>query len=147
MRLRVTTPLAVVVEVDDVRHVRAEDETGMFGVQTHHAGLLTVLAISVLSWRDGAGHEHHVAVRCGVLSVRSDVVEVATRDAVASDDLAQLERDVLARFRQQARAEEAARGSTARLELAAIRRIYDYVRGERSRPAISVSKENGDERA
>jgi F-type H+-transporting ATPase subunit epsilon len=144
MRLHATTPLAIVVDADDVTHVRAEDETGAFSLQPHHAGFLTVLAISVVTYRDRARREHHVAVRGGILSVRGDVVAIATRDAVAGDDLAQLERDVLARFRQEEHAAATARGATARLELAAIRRIYEYLRGERTTHAFAVREEGAD---
>ena len=86
MRLLVTTPVSVVIDADDVAHVRAEDETGAFGVLPGHADFITVLAISVITWRDQAGVEHHVAVRGGVLTVRDgDLVEVATREAVGDD--------------------------------------------------------------
>jgi len=33
VRLAVTTPAGVVVDADDVRHVRAEDATGAFGIE------------------------------------------------------------------------------------------------------------------
>lgn len=135
MKLILTTPLAVVVEADDVRHVRAEDETGAFGVSPRHADLLTVLAVSVLTWQDREGHEHHVAVRGGVLSVREGrLVEVATPEAVLVEggaDLAALERAVLARFRARAETEESAHGSVERLRMAALRRLYEYLQGGR----------------
>ena len=59
MKLTVTTPLAIVVEADDVAHLRAEDETGAFGILPGHADFLTALAVSVVSWRDERGAEHH----------------------------------------------------------------------------------------
>ena len=144
MRLRITTPLAITVDADDVRHVRAEDATGAFGIQPHHGRLVTILATSVVTWRDGAGCEHHVAVRGGVLAVNAETVEVATREATSSDDLEQLERDVVARFRREATTEQAARGGAARIELAAIRRICDYLRGER--PHVAIGEETSDGR-
>lgn len=143
MRLRVTTPLELAVEIEDVRHVRAEDATGAFGIQQHHAPLVTILAISVVTWRDAGGCEHHVAVRGGVLSVRAGVVEIATREAVTGDDLVQLERAVIARFRREEQVEQSARGGAARLETTAIRRIYEYIRGERPR-LVMTGEENGD---
>jgi F-type H+-transporting ATPase subunit epsilon len=79
MRLLVTTPTAILLDVDDVRHVRAEDRTGAFGIQPGHAEFLTVLTVSVLSYRDAAGVERYVAVHGGVLRVRGgSAVEVAT---------------------------------------------------------------------
>ena len=143
MKLRVTTPLAIAVEADDVRHVRAEDATGAFGIQPHHGHLVTLLAISVITWRDQAAREHHVAVAGGVLTVDAETVDVATREAITGDDLEQLEREVLARFRRQAMTELAARAGAARIELAAIQRISDYVRGERRYSVIREEVSDG----
>jgi hypothetical protein len=42
----------------------------------------------MVSWRDQAGAEHHLAVRGGMLEVRGgEAITVATREAIASDDL------------------------------------------------------------
>ena len=79
VRLTVATPLAIVVEADDVAHLRAEDETGAFGILAGHADFLTALAVSVLSWRDDRGAEYHIAVRGGMLEVRDGrTIAVAT---------------------------------------------------------------------
>ena len=129
MKLTVTTPLAVVVSVDDVAHLRAEDETGAFGILPRHADFLTVLAVSVVTWRDAAGREHHVAVRGGMLEMQDgERIAIASREAVAGDDLARLENDVLVRFRQQQADEQEARTDAQRLYLAAIRRIRQMLR-------------------
>src|SRR6516164_4177852 len=121
MRLTVTTPLAIVVEVDDVAHLRAEDETGAFGILPGHADFLTGLSVSVLSWRNTNGREHHVAVRGGMLEIRGGTtIAVATREAIAGDDLHRLETEVLAAFRRTTEEEKAARIDAQRLYLAAI---------------------------
>ena len=131
MRLIVTTPLAAVVQVEDVVHVRGEDPSGAFGVLPGHAEFLTALSVSVLTWRDARRSEHHVAVRGGMLSVSAeDVVTVATPEAVAGDDLQRLESEVLTRFRQQQEEERAARTESQRLHLAAIRQIMRLLRPE-----------------
>ncbi len=70
MRLSVATPLAIVVDTDDVAQLRAEDETGSFGILAGHADFVTALAISVATWRDKKGAEHYIAVRGGMLQVR-----------------------------------------------------------------------------
>jgi F-type H+-transporting ATPase subunit epsilon len=133
MRVVVTTPLATVVDASDVVHVRAEDETGAFGLLEGHTSFLTVLEVSVLSWRDWRGAEHHVAVRGGMLEMRGGaLVAVATSEAVAADDLHVLESEVLVRFRTQQEAEQAARVDAQRLHLAAIRQIVRLLRPERS---------------
>jgi len=133
MKLIVATPLATLIDVDGVLHVRAEDRTGAFGVLERHADFLTVLGVSVLSWREATGAEHHVAVRGGMLEVRGGrAVLVATPEAVAGDDLAVLESDVLARFRQRLDAERAARVDAERLRIGAIRQIITLLRPERA---------------
>jgi len=137
MRLTITTPLAIVIEASDIAHLRAEDDTGAFGILPGHADFLTALSVSVASWRDDRGAEHYVAVRGGVLEVRDgNTIAIATPEAVAGDDLHHLEYDVLAKFRCQLIEEQAARTDAQRLYLAAIRQIVRFLRDERS-PAVA----------
>jgi F-type H+-transporting ATPase subunit epsilon len=138
VRLTVATPLVIVVEVGDVVHLRAEDDTGAFGILPGHADFLTALAVSVASWRDDRGAEHHVAVRGGMLEVRDgNTIRIATPEAVAGDDLQRLETEVLAKFRRQLVEEQAARTDAQRLYLAAIRQIARFLRAERA-PTMPV---------
>ena len=138
MRLTVATPLVIVVEVGDVVHLRAEDDTGAFGILPGHTDFLTALAVSVASWRDDRGAEHHVAVRGGMLEVRDgNTIGIATPEAVAGDDLQRLETEVLAKFRLQLVEEQAARTDAQRLYLAAIRQIARFLRAERA-PTMPV---------
>ncbi len=133
MKLTVATPLAIVIEAGGVAHLRAEDDTGAFGILPGHADFLTALAVSVASWRDDRGAEHHVAVRGGMLEVRDgDTIAIATPEAVPGDDLHRLEAEVLDRFRGQFVAEQAARTDAQRLYLAAIRQIARFLRAERA---------------
>ena len=132
MKLTVTTPLAIVLDTDDVAHLRAEDATGAFGILPGHADFLTALAVSVASWRDDRGVEHHVAVRGGMLEVRGgNAIAIAAPEAVPGDDLHLLETEVLARFRRRLSEERAARTDAQRLYLAAIRQIVRFLRDER----------------
>ena len=129
MRLRVATPMAVVVDAPDVVAIRAEDGSGHFGILPGHIDFLTVLEPSVVTWRDEQGREHFVAVRGGILTVQEGrTVEVATREAVAGDDLAALQAAVLTRMRAEAQAEERERAHAARLHAAFIRRMTRYLR-------------------
>jgi F-type H+-transporting ATPase subunit epsilon len=131
MRLSVATPLAIVVDAGDVSYLRAEDETGAFGILPGHADFLTALAVSVVSWRDQDGADHYIAVRGGMLEVRGGgAIDIATREAVASDDLLRLETEVLAAFRQGVKEEQAARADSQRLYLAAIRQISRFIRSD-----------------
>lgn len=132
MRLVITTPAVVLVDRNDVRHVRAEDRTGAFGIEPGHAEFITALEVSVLTWRDAAGEEQHVAVRGGILTVCGDTVEVASRQAVGEDTLERLGRAVLERFREEAREEEQEWLSTARLHIAMVRQLQRYLDTGRS---------------
>lgn len=139
MRLLVTTPMGLVVDARDVRQVRAEDATGAFGVRPGHADLLTVLVVSVMSWLDADGSEHHVALRGGMLAVRGgQLVEVATREAVGEDSLERLSGAVLDRFREEAAAEAESRTSTAQLYLAAMRQLQQVLDAGRSASPVGA---------
>jgi len=129
MRLRITTPLAVVVDADAVRALRAEDATGSFGILSGHADFLTSLTIGVVSWRGADDTAHYCAVRRGVLSVTGGrEIAIATREAVTGDSLATLDETVLARFRADTETERAERVDSTRLQLNAIRRIVSHLR-------------------
>ena len=133
MRLTIATPLAIVIEASNVAHLRAEDDTGAFGILPGHADFLTALSVSVASWRDDHGAEHHVAIRGGMLEVRDGhAIAIATPEAVTGDDLHRLESEVLDKFRRQLVEEQAARTDAQRLYLAAIRQIARFLRTERA---------------
>jgi F-type H+-transporting ATPase subunit epsilon len=134
--LEITTPTAVAVRRDGIRHVRAEDASGAFGILPGHADFLTALAIGVVSWRDEAGAEGHCAVRGGILTVAEHGarVAIATREAVPGDDLEHLEREVLTRFQRDEDEEETARTGARRLHLEAVRLIVGFLRPDRGPP-------------
>lgn len=135
MRLLITTPTAVVVDEQYVVAVRAEDESGSFGILNNHADFLTALTVSVVSWHKADDRQRFCAVRHGVFSVtHGNEVAIATREAIAGDDLARLEHVVLAQFREALEAERTTRTGSLRLQLQAIRQIVRYLRPERPGP-------------
>ena len=141
MNLTVMTPLAIITKAGNVAHVRAEDDTGAFGILRGHADFLTALAISVVSWRDEGGGEHHIALRGGVLAVSGgETITIATREAVADDDLHRLETEVIADFQRRNEEEVTARTDAQRLYLAAIRQIYRFLRPDRSGPVPRLAR-------
>jgi F-type H+-transporting ATPase subunit beta len=82
MRLRIVTPLSVVVD-EDVDSLRAEDASGSFGILPGHAPFLTALSISIVSWRKNDS-EGFCAVRGGVMTVGTNAmpatrIDIATR--------------------------------------------------------------------
>jgi F-type H+-transporting ATPase subunit epsilon len=132
MRLLITTPTAVIADEPDVAAVRAEDETGSFGILQGHADLLTVLAVSVVAWRRLDGKQRYCAVRRGVLRVSDgNEVAIATRDAITGDDLDHLEQVVVGQLRSELETERTARTESLRLQMKAIRQIVRYLRPER----------------
>lgn len=129
MRLEVSTPTAIPVREDDLVSVRVEDASGSFGIWAGHADLITVLAVSVLSWRRRDGSEGYCAVRGGVLTVRGGhQIAVATQEAVPGEDLARLERDVLGRLRAAEEQMRDARTQARRLHVAALEQLVRYAR-------------------
>jgi F-type H+-transporting ATPase subunit epsilon len=138
MRLRIITPLAVVVDEDSVLALRAEDASGGFGIQPGHAEFLTSLTITVVRWTSGDGTRHYCAVRRGVFSVTAGrTIAIATREAVTGDDLATLDETVLARFRADIESARVERVQSTRLQLNAIRQIVGRLRSDGRRGAGS----------
>ena len=132
MRLLITTPTAVVIDDPNVVAVRAEDESGSFGILNGHADFLTALTVSVVSWHRADDRQRFCAVRRGVLSVtKGSEVAIATREALPGDDLDHLEQVVLAEFREALEAERTARTESLQLQMKAIRQIVRYLRPER----------------
>jgi F-type H+-transporting ATPase subunit epsilon len=128
MKLRIITPLSVVVDEDGVLALRAEDATGSFGILPRHAEFLTSLAISVVSWESSNGTRRCCAVRRGVLSVIAGrEIVIATREAVPGDDLATLDERVLDRFRADSEKERMEHIESTRLQLNAIRQIVSHL--------------------
>ena len=129
MRQLITAPAAVVVDDPAVLALRAEDESGSFGILRGHADFVTALSLSIVSWRSLDGRPQFCAVRRGILSVTGgNEIAIATREAVPGDDLDHLEQVVLKRFRDRLDAERSARTESLQLEMKAIRRIMRYLR-------------------
>ncbi len=127
MRLRIVTPLSIVVD-EDADSLRAKDASGSFGIRPGHAPFLTALAVSILSWKTD-GLERFCALRGGVLTVTgSTTVAISTREAVAGEDLATLDAEVLARFQSDADEERVEHVETMRLQMDAIRQMISSLR-------------------
>lgn len=132
MRLRITTPIAIVVD-RDVVSVRAEDASGSFGILQGHADFVTALEISVVSWRDNNGTPGFCAVRNGILTVSGgDRVEVATRETHIGDTLESLETVVLEGYHAHREAERSGRTASAKLRMQAIRQMVEALQDKPS---------------
>lgn len=129
MRLCITTPTSIVTDQNNVVSLRAEDESGSFGILEGHADFLTALTISVVSWKHADGRHGYCAVRYGVLAVKQGrEIVIATREAVLGDEPEKLESVVLAGFRAAAEEEVAARVASMQLHMKAIRQIIRYLK-------------------
>jgi F-type H+-transporting ATPase subunit epsilon len=133
MRLVIATPGAVVATYEDIAAIRAEDESGEFGILPRHADFLTALSVSVVGWRHMDGTQRYCAVRGGLLTVSGGrEVAIATREAIPGDDLAALEAIVLGRLATEAEEERQARARAGNLRVQAIRQIIGYLRPQAS---------------
>lgn len=129
LHLTVTTPSAVLIDRTDVASVRAEDESGGFGVLPGHADLLTVLPPSVVRWRGSDRVDRYCVVGGGVLTVTAGQnVAIACRQGTMGDDLTQLEADVTAMRATEADADRRARVEQMRLHAHAVRQLMRYLR-------------------
>jgi F-type H+-transporting ATPase subunit epsilon len=119
----------VVIDDESVLALRAEDESGSFGILPGHADFLTALPVSVITWT-GSGHaRRYCALRGGLLTVTGGTdIAIATREAVVGTDLATLDQTVLIHFRADIDSERAEHFQATRLQLDAIRQIVSHLR-------------------
>jgi F-type H+-transporting ATPase subunit epsilon len=129
MRLRIVTPLAVVIDQTGVTALRAADASGSFGIQPGHADFLTSLSTTIVRWTAAGGTRQFCALQGGVFTVTGGQdIAIATRAATVGRDLATLAQTVLARFHADAEAERVERFESVRLQLSAIRHIVSHLR-------------------
>jgi len=129
LRLTIATPASLLIDVDDVRSVRAEDASGAFGVLPGHADLLTVLPPSVVRWTREGERQRYCALSGGVLTVAGgERVAIACRRGALGDDLARLEANVAAQRAAELDADRRARVEQLRLHARALRQLMHFLR-------------------
>jgi F-type H+-transporting ATPase subunit epsilon len=139
LHLIVTTPAKVLAEADNVVSVRAEDQSGSFGILPGHADLLTVLTPSVVQWRGADGATCFCAVRGGVFTVSAGRnVAVACREGVVSDSLQDLEAKVRAVRAKQLEDDRKVRVQQVRAHAFAVRQLVRYLQPDK---ALVASRE------
>ncbi|WP_234052838.1 MULTISPECIES: F0F1 ATP synthase subunit epsilon [unclassified Xanthobacter] len=132
LTLTVTTPTKVLVQGLEVASVRAEDESGSFGILPGHTDFLTVLPASVVRWRTPDDVTHYCAQGGGLLTVEGGAkVAVACRQGTLGDDLATLEREVERLRAAETDTERKARVEQMRLHANAVRQLMRFLRPER----------------
>lgn len=131
LHLTISTPMDVLVEAE-TPSIRAEDESGGFGLLPGHVDMLTALPASVLRWRDGAGWRF-CALRGGLLTVREGrEVSVACREGILGDDLGALAQQVAAFRAKEQSADRDVRVEQMRLHSQAVRQLMQYLRPGRA---------------
>lgn len=128
LSLSISTPFEVLATEDTVQSVRAEDASGSFGILPGHGDFLTVLPVSVVRWKNGAGQMRYCALRGGVLTVSGGSrVAIACRHGILGSDLSKLAADVEA-FQEEER-DAARRATTAqtRMHARAVRQLMTYL--------------------
>lgn len=129
LHLTITTPDEVLVEAPAVRTVRAEDESGGFGLLPGHADFLTVLPASVVRWRDLSDTRRYCVVRAGVLVVSDGSrVQIACRQGMVGDDIDALEAEIADARVAESDADKRARVEQMRLHAHAVRQLMRYLR-------------------
>ncbi len=128
LRLRIATPSSVPVDDLPILSLRAEDESGAFGVRQGHADLVTLLTPTVVRWVPLDGTPGFCAVDGGVLIVASGTrIDIACRDAIVGDDLGQLEQTVYEARAARLDATRRARVDAVRLHARTVRQIVRYL--------------------
>ncbi|ACC70317.1 F0F1 ATP synthase subunit epsilon [Paraburkholderia phymatum] len=132
--LTIATPAQVVVDGLPIASLRAEDESGGFGIHAGHEDMVTLLSASVVRWTTPDGHAHCCAVDGGVLIVSNGAaVSIACREAVQGESLQRLEANVHGVRAAQLDAMRRARVEQTRLHAHAVRQMLRYLRPQRAR--------------
>ncbi|KVK91056.1 F0F1 ATP synthase subunit epsilon [Burkholderia sp. MSMB1498] len=145
LRLVIATPARVCVDDLPIVSLRAEDASGSFGIRAGHVDFVTLLRASVVRWRTAADtrssatHDvtHYAAIDGGVLRVtRGSRIEIACREAVLGESLAEL--DAIVRGVRAAQLDEKrrARVDETRLHAQAMRRLLTYLRPEHAKDGM-----------
>jgi F-type H+-transporting ATPase subunit epsilon len=129
LTLTVATPSRVWFDAVEIVSLRAEDESGSFGIRPGHADFVTLLTPSVVRWTCADGSTHYCAVDSGVLLVLcGTAVSIACREAVPGASLEGLEAGVRSRHASEADAARRARVDQLRLHARAVRQMLRYLR-------------------
>jgi F-type H+-transporting ATPase subunit epsilon len=123
MNLKVLLPFQVFAEAADVTRIVAETPKGSFGILPHRLDCVAALTAGILTWQRGGEAETCIAVDEGVLVKAGPNVVISVRNAIASDDVAELRAAVEREFKNLDEQERSVRSALARMESDLIRRM------------------------
>jgi F-type H+-transporting ATPase subunit epsilon len=124
MRLTVWLPTEILMQ-EEVSRIKAEAPNGWFGLLPRHIDFVTALVPSVLTFARTSGTEEYLAIDHGILVKCGPEVSVSTRAAVRSANLAQLRKDVEARFEAEEEREKKTLSSEMKLEADLVRGLLE----------------------
>jgi len=124
MRLTVWLPTEILMQ-EEVSRIKAEAPNGWFGLLPRHIDFVTALVPSVLTFDRTSGTEEYLAIDHGILVKCGPEVSVSTRAAVRSANLAQLRKDVEARFEAEEEREKKTLSSEMKLEADLVRGLLE----------------------
>lgn len=123
MRLHVVTPASVAVDASADK-VSTEAVNGAFTLLPRHIDFVAALVPGLLAYVfDDV--ERLVAIDGGILVKHDRTVHVATGEAIAGDDAADLQRSLSISLDDRSEGERRARAAIAHLETDAIRRLME----------------------
>lgn len=125
MNLKVLLPTEVLVD-QEVAKVTAEAENGSFCLLPRHIDFVAALPPGLLAYETQEGQEVFLAVDQGVLVKAGPRVLVSLRNAVIGEDLGELRRMVVERFRTLDDRERSTRTVLAKLEGSFVRHFVEY---------------------
>ena len=129
LTLTLATPSRVWFDAVEIVSLRAEDESGSFGIRTGHADFVTLLVPSVVRWTCADGSLRFCAIDSGVLLVSHGTeVSIACREAIPGDSLEGLEAGVRRHHAGEADAARRARVEQLQLHARAVRQMLRYLR-------------------
>lgn len=123
MRLKIALPTRILYE-GEVRRVSGEAMNGSFTLLPHHIDFVTALVPGILYFdtSEQGSEEIFFAVDEGIMVKRGPDVQVSSRNAVRSDDLASLHTTIHDHFEVLDERERRARSALVRLEVDFVRR-------------------------
>ncbi|MFM0111808.1 F0F1 ATP synthase subunit epsilon [Paraburkholderia nemoris] len=144
LTLTLATPSRVWFDAVEIVSLRAEDESGSFGIRTGHADFVTLLAPSVVRWMCADDSIHYCTVDGGVLLVSHGTdVSIACREAVPGDSLEGLEQGVRSRHASEVDAARRARVEQLQLHARAVRQMLRYLRPRAGADGVAADSIGG----
>ena len=131
MRLRVMTPVEVLVEAD-TRKIVAPGREGSFCLLPRHCDFVALLVPGLLWFETPDGHERFLATDEGLLVKAGPEVSVTSAKVVPAGDLGTVRAAVLAALQERSSREQRARQALAKLEAELVRRLGELERGARA---------------